>query len=61
MGNYAFDFFFAERHTSGSNLTISTSLLLRDNPPGQSVPEPGSLALAGLALMAGLRTRRRRA
>ena len=32
---------FAERHTSGSNLTISTSLLLRDNP-GQSVPEPGS-------------------
>lgn len=59
-GNYGFDFFFAERHTSGSNLTISTSLLLRDNP-GQAVPEPGSLALAGLALVAGLRTRRRRA
>jgi fibro-slime domain-containing protein len=59
-GNYSFDFFFAERHTSGSNLTISTSLLLRDNP-GQAVPEPGSLALAGLALVAGLRTRRRRA
>lgn len=47
-GNYSFDFFFAERHTSQSNLTIETSLVFNNN-----VPEPGSLALLGLAL-AGL-------
>ncbi|MDO9132460.1 fibro-slime domain-containing protein [Hydrogenophaga sp.] len=47
-GNYSFDFFFAERHTTQSNLTIETSLVFNNN-----VPEPGSLALLGLAL-AGL-------
>lgn len=55
-GNYAFDFFFAERHTTGSNLTISTSLNLVSAP----IPEPEAYAmlLAGLGLL-GFAARRR--
>lgn len=56
--DYSFDFFFAERHTTESNLSISTSIQLKPN----DVPEPGTLALLGLALgLAGVASRRTKA
>jgi fibro-slime domain-containing protein len=47
LGNdYSFDLFFAERHTSGSNFRIDTSIALKPTP----VPEPFSLGLVMLGL-----------
>ena len=45
--NYSLDIFQAERHTSGSNFTMTTSLALQS----VNVPEPASLALLGLGLL----------
>jgi fibro-slime domain-containing protein len=56
--NYAFNMFFAERHTGASNFQIETSLPIVT----QSVPEPSTWALsvAGLAFLAVASRRRRR-
>lgn len=43
---YNFDFFFAERHTTESNLMIETSIVLHDQ-----VPEPATMLLLGLGLV----------
>ncbi len=43
--DYSFNLFFAERHTTQSNLRIDTSILFH------SVPEPASLALMGIGLI----------
>jgi len=52
VGNtYDFDLFFAERHTSGSDIRIDTSIVLNTNPPA-GVPEPATLALLGMGLAA---------
>lgn len=56
--SYDLDIFFAERHTTESNFAITTTLEIA---PPVDVPEPGSLLLAGSALLALLSGRRRRA
>jgi fibro-slime domain-containing protein len=54
--NYAFNMFFAERHTSASNFRIDTSL------PVQTIPEPSTwfMSVSGLLLAAGMRWKRRK-
>jgi len=58
-GNYSFDFFFAERHTVGSNFSIQTSLNLVTTP----VPEPEIYAMMamGLGLLGFARRRKQTA
>ncbi len=57
-GNYSFDFFFAERHTSGSNFSIQTSLNLVTTP----VPEPEIYAMMAMGLgLLGFARRRKQA
>jgi fibro-slime domain-containing protein len=46
--NYDLDVFFAERHTSGSDIQITTDLGLQQTI---SAPEPASLSLASLGLL----------
>jgi fibro-slime domain-containing protein len=59
--NYSLDVFQAERHTSGSNFTMTTSLQLVTTVPSNGLPEPASLGLVAAALAAIAATRRRRA
>lgn len=57
--NYSLDVFQAERHTTGSNFTMTTSLQLATTNPN-SVPEPVSLALVAVGLLAAAGVGRRR-
>ncbi|HEY8880767.1 MAG TPA: fibro-slime domain-containing protein [Roseateles sp.] len=57
--NYSLDVFQAERHTVGSNFTMTTSLQLVTTPPN-GLPEPASLGLAAAGLLAAAAAARRR-
>jgi hypothetical protein len=58
---YSLDLFHAERHTSESNFSFTTSAVLRDDVPG-AVPIPPAVALfgSGLGLLGLLAARRRK-
>jgi fibro-slime domain-containing protein/MYXO-CTERM domain-containing protein len=55
-GNYAFDLFYAERHTTESNLSISTSLTMASVPEADA----GTLTALGLVVLGAAGYRRRR-
>ena len=54
--NYSLDVFQAERHTVASNFTMTTTLLLQ---PDSQVPEPATLVLLALGLVAAATASRR--
>lgn len=54
---YDFDFFFAERHTTESNLLIQTSIALNDTQP---VPEPSTFVLFGAGLVGAVLLKRKK-
>lgn len=54
---YDLDIFFAERHTTQSNFRITTGFRVSDPV---DVPEPGTLALAGLGLIGLVLARKRK-
>jgi fibro-slime domain-containing protein len=57
---YTLDIFQAERHTTQSNFSFSTTISsLTPNPAFSAAPEPGTLVLAGLGLIAVPMIRRR--
>lgn len=55
---YDFDFFFAERHTSGSNLSLATSFQVAPVPTN-GAPTPATLPLLALGLVTLVAARRR--
>jgi fibro-slime domain-containing protein len=53
--NYDFRVFFAERHTTESNFSITTSLPIESPPAAVPLPAAGLMLLGGLGLLAAVR------